>query len=126
MKSLSNKILFLLSLIQNRYIRYFTAILLLAIFALSNTPVKVLHHFFANHVDQQTILQYKNGETQLQVAGIDCHVETNVVITPYVCGGGIIIKGILPSFAGYTILEKNVFHDIRLLYFELRGPPVTT
>ena len=110
-------------LIQNKYIRNFTAVCLLAIFALSNTPVEVLHHFFANHIDQQAVVYYKNGAPQLQVAGIDCHVETNVVITPYVCGAGINITGIEPSFAEYTIIQTDAFHYTRLLYFELRGPP---
>lgn len=98
---------------------------LLAIFALSNTPVKVLHHFFANHTDQQAIVHNGKGEPQLQVAGIDCHIETNVVITPYICYGGILIIGIDPSFADYTITQNDAFHYTRLLYFELRGPPAT-
>lgn len=96
---------------------------LLAIFALSNTPVKVLHHLFANHLDQQTIVPYKNGESQLQVAGIDCHVETNVVINPYIFQPGIKTACIEPSFAEYTITQNDIFHYTRLLHFELRGPP---
>ncbi|MEO7316663.1 MAG: hypothetical protein ABIW47_15840 [Ginsengibacter sp.] len=110
-------------MIKNKYIRNITAVWLLAIFALSNTPVKVLHHLFANHIDQQTILHYGNEQPQLQIAGIDCHVETNVVINPYICEAGIRITGIEPSFAAYTIIQKDEFHFTRLVYFELRGPP---
>lgn len=96
---------------------------LLAIFALSNTPVKVLHNLFANHTDQQTIVHYGNGQPQLQVIGIDCHVETNVVINPYICESRIQDTGIEPFFADYTITQKDEFHFTRLVYFELRGPP---
>ena len=96
---------------------------LLAIFALSNTPIKVLHHLFANHTDQQTIVHYGNGQPQLQVSGIDCHVETNVVINPYICEAGFRITGIEQSFADYTITHNDESHFTRLVYFELRGPP---
>ena len=110
-------------LIKNKSIRNFTAVWLLAIFALSNTPVKVLHHLFANHTDQQTIVHYGNGQPQLQVAGIDCHVETNVVINPYICEPGILTTGTKAFFAEYTIIQKDEFHSSRIVYFELRGPP---
>ncbi len=118
-----SKYLLLPDLIQNKTIRNFTAVCLLAIFALSNTPVKVLHHLFANHIDQQTINHYGHGEPQLQVAGIDCHVESNVVINPYICEAGILMTGMEASFAEYTIIQNDAFHYTRLLYFELRGPP---
>ena len=120
---LFSKHLLLPHLIKNRYIRNITAVWLLAIFALSNTPIKVLHHFFADHIDQHTVVNYGNGDAQLQVAGIDCHVETNVVINPYICESAFIISGVEPSFADYTITQNDEFHYTRLLYFELRGPP---
>lgn len=82
-----------------------------------------MHHLFANHTDQQLIVNYKNGQPQLQVNGIDCHVETNVVINPYICGAEIRIHGIEPIFPEYTITQKDEFHYTRLVYFELRGPP---
>lgn len=111
-------------LIKNKYIRNFTAVWLLAIFALSNTPIKILHHLFANHTDQQTIVHYGNGQPQLQVTGIDCHVESNVVINPYIFGTAFIITGITSSFADYTITQKDEVHFTRLVYIELRGPPL--
>lgn len=111
-------------LIKNRYIRNFTAVWLLAIFALSNTPVKILHHFFANHVDQPAAVSYSSGEPQLQVAGIDCHVDTNVVINPYICEGGFLFVSIVPSFGEFTIPQNDEFHYTRLLHVELRGPPL--
>ena len=97
---------------------------LLAIFALSNTPVKILHHLFANHTDQKTIVHYGNGQPQLQVAGIDCHVETNVVINPYIFDNQLRSTSIEPFFADFTITQKDEFHFTRLVYFELRGPPL--
>ena len=96
---------------------------LLAIFALSNTPIKVLHHLFADHTDAEIIVHFGKGQAQLHPAGIDCHVETNVVINPYICEAGISIAEISFSFAGYTIIHKDEFHYTRLVYFELRGPP---
>ncbi|MEO6681632.1 MAG: hypothetical protein ABIN48_02300 [Ginsengibacter sp.] len=109
---------------KNKYIQTFTTVCLIAIFALSNTPIKVLHHLFANHVDQQVTINYETNQPQLHVAGIDCHVESNVVINPYIFNKSIKITGINILYAEYTILEKDEFHFTRILHVESRGPPL--
>lgn len=97
--------------------------MLLAIFALSNTPTKVLHQLFAKHTDF-TITTSNNSHTpQLSVAGIDCHCQSNVVIAPYTFEKTSIIKEIAPCFVGYTIARVSNISFAQPITFALRGPP---
>lgn len=108
---------------RNNFIRKFFCILLLAIFALSNTPTKYLHAIFANHKDfVSKTLTYSNS-AQINAAGINCHCETNVVIAPYTMQSGLAINAPLPVFFGYTVSEIQETIFSFPLSFGLRGPP---
>lgn len=103
--------------------RKFFGVVLLAIFALSNTPTKYLHKIFANHVDFVSKTLTDSNSPQLNLAGINCHCESNVVIAPYTFENGFEIKPVLPSFAEFTFSEiRNVILS-ESISFGLRGPP---
>ena len=103
--------------------RKFFGVVLLAIFALSNTPTKYLHKLFANHVDFVSKTLTDSNSPQLNLAGINCHCESNVVIAPYTFENGFEIKPVLPSFTEFTLAgnSKTVFFPY--ISFGLRGPP---
>ena len=110
------------SLIKNKYIRKFLGTWLLAIFVLSNTPIKVLHFFFANHADVHLIVAAGN-EPQLQPAGIDCHCDSNVVITPYLYGMPVQMTAPVFLATGHIIVANEQVAFTSYIYFEHRGPP---
>jgi len=110
-------------LITNKYIRKFIAIVLLAIFALSNTPTRYLHYLFADHTDFKGEVLNDSNVPQLSVVGLNCHCESNVVIAPYTLSGSFEIKPFLPSITEYT---ESLSYSITLsesISFGLRGPP---
>lgn len=105
------------------YIRKFLAIILLAIFALSNTPTKYLHQIFANHADFVNKTLTDSNSPQLNVSGINCHCESNVVIAPYTFENEIIIEPVPPVFIEYTLSESCHIILPQYISFGLRGPP---
>ncbi len=110
-------------LITNKYIRKFLAIVLLAIFALSNTPTKYLHHLFANHIDFRGKALNDSNIPQLSVTGLNCHCESNVVIAPYTLSSCCEVKPLLPIVTAYS--EPLAYSIIvsQSISFGLRGPP---
>jgi hypothetical protein len=108
---------------RKKYIRQFLAFALLAIFALSNTPTKYLHQLFANHKDFVNKTLTDSNTPQLNVTGINCHCETNVVIAPYIVESSFEVKPLLPTIIGHfkTSIESIFFSES--LSFGLRGPP---
>ena len=109
---------------KNLYIRNFLAVFMLAIFALSNTPTKVLHTLFANHTDFISKTFKESNAPQLNVTGINCHCDNLVVIAPYTSGNSILLQNILPLFAKYNIAKVACIPFSQTFFFELRGPPV--
>jgi hypothetical protein len=105
------------------YIRNSFAIILLAIFALSNTPTKYLHKLFANHTDFVSKTLTDSNSPQLNVTGINCHCETNVVIAPYTIQSSVIINPVSPDFTEFSLagVYKIIFSTS--VSFGLRGPP---
>lgn len=107
----------------NKYIRKFIAIVLLAIFALSNTPTKYLHHFFANHIDLRDKIFNNSKIPQLSVTGLNCHCENNVVIAPYTLSSSFEVKPILTRVMGYHGSLEYSLILFQSISFGLRGPP---
>lgn len=108
---------------KNIYIRKFTAVVLLAIFALSVTPTKYLHKLFANHVDFVSKTLTYSKACQLNMSGIDCHCNSNVVIAPYTKEDVFIIKPVPPVFTEFTFSNTCDFIHTQSISFGLRGPP---
>jgi len=108
---------------RNVYIRKFFGVLLLASFALSNTPTKCLHWLFANHTDFVSKTLTDSKKPQLNAPGIDCHCESNVVIAPYTMQSAVIIKAPAAVFFNNTINEIAIAVFSQAISFGLRGPP---
>jgi hypothetical protein len=113
----------LIDLNQNKYIRKFLAVVLLAIFALSNTPTKYLHRLFANHKDFISKTLTDSNTPQFNVSGINCHCETNVVIAPYTVATGSEVITFPPGFIAPTASRVDKVFFSEKFSFGLRGPP---
>lgn len=109
---------------NNVFIRTFFGIILLAAFALSNTPTKVLHLLFANHVDTIEHNQPDGGLPQLATAGIDCHCHSNVVISPYVLDNETVTTTISYYYQEYNKELSKEPIPVQTIPFGLRGPPI--
>jgi hypothetical protein len=110
-------------LYKNIYIRKLFTIVLLAIFALSNTPTKYLHKIFANHLDFVNHTLTNSKAPQLNAAGIDCHCETNVVIAPYTIASVFAIKPVVSLVSENFTATPYQIHFSHPISFGLRGPP---
>ena len=108
---------------RNIYIRKFFGVLLLACFALSNTPTKYLHWLFANHKDSVSKTLTDSNKAQINAPGIDCHCETNVVIAPYTMQNAVVIKPLVPVFFNYAATTISAIVFSQSISFGLRGPP---
>ncbi|MEO8854046.1 MAG: hypothetical protein ABI359_09715 [Ginsengibacter sp.] len=108
---------------RNIYIRKFFGVLLLGIFALSNTPTKYLHALFANHTDFVSKTLTDSNNPQINAPGIDCHCQSNVVIAPYTMQSSVVIKPPVPVFGDYTVSGILQTIQSQPLSLGLRGPP---
>jgi len=108
---------------RNIYIRKFFGVLLLACFALSNTPTKYLHWLFANHKDFVSKTLTDSNKQQINAPGIDCHCESNVVIAPYTIQPAVVIQAPAPVFFSNTVSEIATTVFSQSISFGLRGPP---
>ncbi|MEO6819436.1 MAG: hypothetical protein ABI266_00645 [Ginsengibacter sp.] len=108
---------------RNPFIKKFFGILLFAAFALSNTPIKVLHYLFANHVDYVNHHLSDSKTPQLNTAGIDCHCQTNVVVSPYTYVGYLSTSKEIQSFHSFNSRSFVISPFTRKISFGLRGPP---
>ena len=97
--------------------------MLIAIFGLSNTPTKYLHHFFANHVDFKSKILDDSNIPQISVIGLNCHCESNVVIAPYTLIGSFEVKPLLPEVLDYPGSFGYSLIFFQYMSFGLRGPP---
>jgi len=103
-------------------IRKIISALLLFIFALSITPLVVIHKLAANHID----ISYRDNnqkKTQYSKAGVNCYlldlVAENKFLHYYISFDFTIVK-LFPN--GYGNYKKS-FHTRHHFYAELRGPP---
>lgn len=93
------------------------------IFALSITPTKVLHFFFANHKDAN-ITNTKNSKTPvISIAMFNCQCDNLVVESPFTLQYQPIETVIPELFFINNPATKSSFHCIHHFFFELRGPP---
>lgn len=92
-------------------------------FVLSNTPTRFLHQLFANHIDSVTHSE-PSKTPQLNIAGIDCHCESNVVISPYNFQSTELPLQPLPYFHPNEIPKVKSIAFTAPITFGLRGPPV--
>ncbi len=108
--------------LKNNYIKRTFAVVLIAIFALSNTPKQQLHSLFAGHSDI-SIADYNNSKLNISKTEFHCHCDNLVVIAPFI---GSLVYSLPPAFKYFStfISEKNSELSLfQKIYFELRGPP---
>lgn len=94
-------------------------------FALCNTPIKVLHTLFANHTDYVDQFTTDTNSPQLHTAGIDCHCQSNVVVSPYTYVGSFVINENVSFFTATKSCSIVTIPFLRNITSGLRGPPVS-
>ena len=108
---------------QNIYIRKFFGVLLILSFTLSNTPTKYLHWLFANHKDFISKTLTDSNTPQLNLSGLNCHCESNVVIAPYTIENSFTISPPSLEFSPLTVAGIYKISYSESFSFGLRGPP---
>ncbi|MEO8109930.1 MAG: hypothetical protein ABI594_07865 [Ginsengibacter sp.] len=108
---------------QNTFIRKFITAILLFVFALSITPTKVLHHFFANHKDSAAVNSKDSEFPSLSVAGFNCQIDNLVVQAPFLAVLQPVWNHAPEAISAYKISTVTNFICAEHFYFELRGPP---
>ncbi|MEO5967234.1 MAG: hypothetical protein ABIP68_00930 [Ferruginibacter sp.] len=107
----------------NSYIRSFFALLLIIIFALSNTPKQQLHNLFAGHTDIST--NHKSSELNFSKAEFHCQCDNLVVIAPFLGSSYYTLPSAVKYFSTFVSAKKSELPLYQKIYFELRGPPAT-
>jgi hypothetical protein len=109
-------------LLKKNIIHKCSALMLLLLFIVSNTPKQLLHDFFANHVDYKNVLV--NQDTpHLNQLSFHCQVNHLVVETPFTNEQQSIV---FYQPLNYRIFTPSLYHFIVLGFpsqLDLRGPP---
>ncbi|MEO6289464.1 MAG: hypothetical protein ABIO76_06065 [Ginsengibacter sp.] len=108
---------------QNIYIRKLFAITLMVVFALSITPTKVLHSFFADHTDASLNKTYSSKNPGLSVAGFNCQCNNLVVESPFTIQYFVAATDIFEIYDFNKQAFAPDFNCADHFFFELRGPP---
>ncbi len=95
----------------------------MAVFALSITPTKVLHSFFADHTDASIKKTYNSKTPGLSVAGFNCQCNNLVVESPFTVQYFIAATDICEIHDSNKQAVVPDFNCTDLFFFELRGPP---
>ncbi|MEO6638305.1 MAG: hypothetical protein ABIN25_08510 [Ginsengibacter sp.] len=108
---------------QNIFIRKFVATILLFVFALSITPTKVLHYFFANHKDAFSVKAKQSNRPSFSLAGYNCQIDNIVVQSPFVAVLQPVWDHPTEAIKIHKVSTVTSFICAEHFYFELRGPP---
>ena len=109
---------------NSNIIRSITSALLIIVFALSITPVAILHNLSANHKDISFTDKNQPGD-QYAKAGINCKVTDFVAEAQFFKAIALFNISAQKRFIGINSLYASAFYSRSLLYATLRGPPVT-
>jgi hypothetical protein len=108
---------------KNRIIQNITALALLLLFVLSNTPKQWLHDAFASHKDCVTTPSAENN-LKISQQGFYCDCDSLVVEKPFFAADKIFVG--LPALAIYselTLTPDKILASADHFFFQLRGPP---
>ena len=105
-------------------IRRITSALLIIVFALSITPVAILHNLSANHKDISFADKNQPGD-QFAKAGINCNVTDFVAEAQFFKTIASFVINSPKKFTAFNSPFTVAFYSRSLLYATLRGPPVT-
>lgn len=109
---------------RRRLLKNISGSFLIGLFVFCNTPTSVLHALFANHKDNLESIYGHDNTERINVPGINCFCNSNVVHTPYFFEyEPVVIQQ--PVFT-YTYREtmNKTFVSLPLDFFSLRAPPV--
>lgn len=100
------------------------ALFLIANFVFCNTPTSVLHALFAGHRDKTVQCHVDPSIVHFEIAGIDCHCNSNVVNVPYIRAD--VLKRFQPTFKYVPHPDAIISSPgtIEAFFFSLRAPPV--
>lgn len=108
--------------LKNNYIRRPLAVMLIAIFALSNTPKQQLHNIFADHSDVSLSGQ-KSSKQNLSKAEFHCNCDNLVVIAPFIPATVYFSTHITYCPITFNQAKSSDLPLFQKIFFELRGPP---
>ena len=110
-------------LIKSATIRSINALVLCLLFVLSNTPKKVVHGIFADHVDQKKNLStLQNGENLVQL-NFHCQVDNLVVESPFISSIHTFSFFISKQYLEFALSLYQHAPAVFQSSFQLRGPP---
>lgn len=96
---------------------------LMVLFVFCITPVHILHTLFANHKDQTTDINGGGYSMQINSAGINCHLSSNVITAPYL-PSQIEFEPELPVYLSVVGIALVDFVKTEvILHSGLRAPP---
>lgn len=105
-------------------IRSISSALLIIVFALSITPVTVLHSLSANHKDISFAHKNQHAD-QYAKAGINCNITDFVAEAQFFKAVISFVISLPKTITAVNTLYTSSFYSRSLLYVTLRGPPVT-
>ncbi len=105
-------------------IRSFTSAILIIVFALSITPVAVLHTLSANHKDISFAHKNQTGD-QYAKAGINCNITDFVAEAQFFKAVTLVVFSLPKTFTAVITPFASSLYSRSLLYATLRGPPVS-
>jgi hypothetical protein len=111
-------------LFKNKIIRQFSAIGLLLLFILSNTPKQFIHDVFANHVDYKNGIAKTTHDNNVYQSSFHCPTDNLVAESPFTNDAQAILINVAINYLQFTALLSNTLAANRYLRLDLRGPPV--
>ena len=108
---------------KHKFIRSFTAGMLLVIFAFSITPTIVFHNWLANHTD--TSKKYADTKTQqLGNKTFNCHCDNIVAESPFTQPETLKSLPSIHIFSVTATVDIVELPSSPHIFYSLRGPPV--
>jgi hypothetical protein len=111
-------------LFKNKIIRQFSAIGLLLLFILSNTPKQFIHDIFANHVDYKNGIAKTTHDSNIYQSSFHCQTDNLVAESPFTNDALAIVINAAINYLQITALLSNPLATNCYLRLDLRGPPV--
>jgi hypothetical protein len=109
-------------LIKNIYIKRLIAVFLVSVFAISVTPVIVLHEIAANHKDVSSGTTKEQGD-HFSKYRINCHCVDLVAESPFINDFIVYGLGITKNISTFKCFYEKTFCPEHQFLKPQRGPP---
>jgi len=101
-----------------------SAIILLALFLLGNTPRLWLHDAFANHTGCAKFFEEtKEGAKSSSVQRVHCECNDIVIESPFAAADGLLLIFEPVSYSGFSVPDTTTPFFCLTRIMTLRGPP---